>query len=118
MPDAAMENLRVVNRSLQAWLARFPIERNAPMTIAPTELTDLLAALRGVSACLRSLPAANAPDAELASEISAYRRNVQLLQQVLPSVQGRLLIEKARLQIARAHVAKAAAWAQVSQKTL
>jgi len=116
MPSATIQRLRAVNHNLRAWLARFPSERNGPVAVALTEVTDLLAELRRASACLHT--AAGIPDVEMASEISEYRSHVQALEKILPSVQGRLLIEKARLQIARAHMAKAAAWAQGSQKTL
>jgi hypothetical protein len=78
----------------------------------------MLAELRQATECLRSLPAAQAPLTKMAHEICEYRSHLQQLEKILPSVQGRLLIEKARLQTARTHVAKAVAWAEGSKKTL
>ncbi|MGO9125378.1 MAG: hypothetical protein ACLP6G_10880, partial [Terriglobales bacterium] len=83
-----------------------------------TEFTDLRAELLRSADCLRSLPPATNTNAEVATEISDYRRNMEALGKILPSLQGRLLVEKARLETAREHVAKAAAWAQGSKKTL
>lgn len=43
---------------------------------------------------------------------------MEQLAQILPRIHGRLLTEKARMEIARAHLAAASAWAQASQNTL
>jgi len=120
MPGAAIEGLQVVNQRLRARLARLPGKhrQNRPAVIVPTEFTDLRVDLLQANNCLRSLPTVAPPNAEVENEISEYRRNVRQLEIILPSVQARLLIEKARLQTARAHVARAAAWAQGSKKTL
>lgn len=58
------------------------------------------------------------PDPDFEAEISAYRNHLEQLAHVLPAVSGRLLTEKARLEAAQAHIARAAAWAQASHKTL
>jgi hypothetical protein len=117
MSSALFQSLRTVNQQLRARLSRLSAQHNCPTAMVATEFTDLLAELQHSTACLRSLPRA-APDAETANEISEYRSHVQLLGKILPSLQGRLLIEKARLENARTHVAQAAAWAQGSRKSL
>ncbi|MGO9648756.1 MAG: hypothetical protein ACLPOO_11940 [Terriglobales bacterium] len=118
MPSATIESLRAVNHSLRARLARLTGEPNRPAVIGLTELTDLRAELLRATGCLRSLQAAAIPNAEMADDISEYRSHVHQFGKILPSVQARLLIEKARLDTARAHVAKAAAWAQGSKEML
>jgi hypothetical protein len=118
MSSPTVESLRAVNRSLRARLARLPGGQTNSGGIAPTEFTDLLTELRRGTDCWRSLPEASTPEGEMVSELSDYRRNVERLRTILPSLQARLLIEKTRLESARAHVTKAAAWAQGSKKTL
>ena len=117
MSSPTFQSLRAANHSLRARLARLPVEHHIPPAIAHTEIADLRAELLRATDCLRNLSIAGL-DAEVATEISEYRRNVQQLGKILPSIQGRLLIEKARLETARTHMAKAAAWAQGSKKTL
>lgn len=117
MPSPPFESLQTVNRHLGARLSRLSGELNLPTVIVPTEFADLLAELQRATHCLRGL-SIGASDSETVSEISQYRSNVEQLGKVLPSLQGRLLVEKARLETARTHVAKAAAWAQGSKKTL
>jgi hypothetical protein len=99
MSGPAIEVLQLVNRSL------------------PTEFTELLAELQRAATCLRTLPSA-VRNAKMALEVVEYRSHVQQLGKILPSVQGRLLIEKVRLETARMHTATAAAWAQGSKTTL
>jgi len=118
MPSATIDRLRAVNHSLRARLARLLGGHNRPAVIAPTEFTDLLSELLRASDGLRGMPTATAADAELASEISEYRRNVEQLGKILPSVQGRLLVEKVRLQTLQSHMTAAKAWAQASKETL
>jgi hypothetical protein len=118
MSSAPFQSLQAVNHSLRARLSRLPGGHNHSVAIAPTELTDLLAELLQATDCLRSLSMDAGHDADTASEISEYRNHVEQLGKILPAVQGRLLIEKARLETARTHTAKAAAWAQGSKKTL
>lgn len=113
MSSATAKNLRIANRNLRAGLARLlPPNPSAPLH--PNDLTGLLTALLQARECLRSV----APDAELEKAVSEYRSTVEQLADILPGIHGRLLTEKARLEIARAHVNATAAWAQASQDTL
>jgi hypothetical protein len=118
MSSPPLEILRTVNFSLRARLSRLPDRHSHATPIAPSEFTDMLADLRQATECLRSLPVSQAPFTKMAHEICEYRSHLQQLEKILPSVQARLLIEKARLQTARTHVAKAVAWAEGSKKTL
>jgi hypothetical protein len=78
MSSPPFQSLQAVNRHLGARLSRLSGELNLPAVIVPTEFADLLAELQRATQCLRSLPAA-APDAEMVSEISEYRSNVERL---------------------------------------
>lgn len=118
MTNASLQCLGAVNRKLRARLDRLRGAPDRPALIAPTEFTDLLSELRGVNDCCRGLSAAAPADAELANEICAWRKNVEELEKLLPWVQGRLLVEKARLQTLQAHMAAAESWAEASREIL
>jgi hypothetical protein len=81
-----------------------------------TEFNDLLAELLAAADCLRGIPAGAAPDAELAIETSEYRNNRQRFGRSLPWVQGRLLVQKARLQTLQTHMTAAKAWARPAER--
>lgn len=111
-----IQSLRSVNHSLRTALGR--LQPNRTFAPAPTEFSGLLAELIRATDCLRGTDLNSALDHDLKKAISEYRGNLEQLAKVLPSVSGRLLTEKARLEAARAHLTKAAAWAHASQKTL
>jgi len=115
---ASTEVLRIANINLRAGLDRLLPEPNASAPLCPKDLSGLRIELVSAGRCLRSIPPRSAPDEELEKAISDYRSTVEKLAQILPRIHGRLLTEKARLEIARAHLAAAAAWAQASQNTL
>lgn len=118
MSNASLQRLCAMNRKLRGRLDRLRGAPDRPAIIAPTEFTDLLWELRGASDCCRALSAEASADAELANEISAWRKNVEELEKLLPWVQGRLLVEKARLQALQAHVTAAECWAEASRGIL
>jgi|SRR5579863_2398679 len=118
MSSAATKNLRVANRNLRSGLARLSPDPNSSAPLQPNDLSGLLTALLQARDCLRSVSPDSAPDAELEKAVSEYRNTVKQLADILPRIHGRLLTEKARLEIARAHVNATAAWAQASQDTL
>jgi len=118
MSKTAVQTMRLVNRHLRPAVTRLQCEQERCGAIAPTEFADLLGELRHASDCLRNLPVASLPDDEMAREVSEYKSHLAQLRNLLPSAHGRLLIEKARLENARVHVARAAAWTQARAKTL
>jgi hypothetical protein len=118
MSESATQSLRVINGNLRAALARLRGEQEPSAAVVPPEFAGLLVEIRHATDCLRSRDLNAATDLELEKEVSAYRTTIEQLAKVLPSVSGRLLTEKARLEAARSHVMKAAAWAQARAKTL
>jgi predicted amidohydrolase len=65
--------------------------------------------------CVGGISAQATP--ELKNESLEYRSNLEQLKQLLPDFQVRLLAEKSRLEVAKSHVAAAAAWAGASTTT-
>src|SRR5271167_1026623 len=104
MSSATTESLRIATGNLRAGLAHLSPGPNANVPLNPRNLSGLLAELLRAGDCLRGIAPGSAPDAELGKAISEYRSAVEQLAQILPRVHGRLLTEKARLEIARAHV--------------
>jgi hypothetical protein len=117
MPEGAIEVLRQATRKLQAGLARLQLQPPNPAALHPEDLAGLLTDLSHAACVVRTIPSA-ASHAEMKKEISQYRSTVEQLAQILPAVHGRLLTEKARLEIMQTHMTAAAAWAQASKKTL
>lgn len=118
MPSANPRSLRAANQYLRARLDRLRVEPGRPAIIMPGEFTDLLHELQSAAPCLRSLSSTVAISAETADEIAEYRKSLEQLEKILPWVQGRLLVEKARIQTLQSHMTAAKAWADASQKTL
>jgi len=117
MSSATTERLRLANTRLRAGLARLRPELNHA-AVAPKDLADLRATLLCASDLWRDLALDPVPDAEVKKVTSEYRSTVEQLAQIMPSAYGRLLLEKARLQVAQAHLTATAAWAQTNQETL
>lgn len=118
MSNETAATLRLANTSLRAWLVRLRAEPIALSPVQANDLQDLLAELLRASACLRTGPEEKPADAELQSEIAEYCTNLESLAKVLPSVQGRLLAERARIQIEQSHISARKAWAEASRRTL
>jgi len=121
VPDA-LETLRQVNESLRSALLRLRPERKHCSTIKPRDFSDILGQLLQASECLRRLPPHSQPSSPIAAALQneslEYRGNLEKLRHFLPDPHARLLAEKSRLEIARTHVAAAAAWARARNKTL
>jgi hypothetical protein len=115
MPDDGLATLRAVNKNLKSALVRFRPEQQHCSAIKPQELSDLRSAILHAADCVRGISPQVAP--ELKNESLEYRSNLEQLKLLLPDFQVRLLAEKSRLEVAKAHVAAAAAWAGGSTTT-
>lgn len=114
-PDADLATLRAVNKNLKSVLVRFRPEQQHCSAIQAHELSDLRSAILQAADCVRGISSRALP--ELKNETLRYRCNLEQLKQLLPDFQVRLLAEKSRLEIAKSHVAAAAAWAGASTTT-
>src|SRR5581483_8048424 len=97
--------------------ALLPEELGPQCKIAtPQQLSELLAALMRAGQCLHA--ATGCSDIDLQKETQSYRKEVERLQTVLPSIQAALVAERERLQEQRNRVSTTAAWAQASRETI
>jgi hypothetical protein len=94
-----------------------PATPHTPSCAATSQqMAGLLSELMRAGQWLRALPGDK--DALLDEELSEYRKNVERLRTVLPSIHGTLLRERARLERERACVESAAEWASGSRQIL
>lgn len=128
MPSRS-QNLRETNRRLLFWLDNIVARHEQTEVATPEQMAALLSELLRAGAALRAEPIpakgkgngndnGNSNDPELDSELELYRRNVERLRDLLPSIHRQLLAERARLEAQRARVRSAAEWARASRQTL
>ncbi len=89
----------------------------AARVATPRQMAGLLAELMRAGQCLRELPGEEDRDPALAIEVNQYRKNVERLRDLMPSIHGALLRERARLEQERARVESAAEWMRRSRET-
>jgi len=98
-------------------LSSDPTQANqSPRAATPQQMAGLLSELMRAGQWLRTLPSDRG--SALEQELNAYRKNVEHLRTVLPSIHNTLLRERARLEQERARMQSAAAWASGSRQTL
>lgn len=121
-PDAALE-LRETNARLRLCLDNLNPEYpsiNARLA-TPQQMASLLSELMRAGERLLTLPTPAVlaqEDPLLERELGEYRRNVERLRTLLPSIHSTLLAERARLEQERARVESAAEWVRRSRQTL
>jgi hypothetical protein len=112
--------LHEANARLDFWLRSLTDastqEASKTHVATPEEMSGLLSELMRVGTYLRSLPERS--DSALLDEIAEYRKHVERLRDLLPSIHAGLLQERARLECERLRIESAAAWASRSQETL
>lgn len=111
--------LRDTSHRLGSWLDGLESRTENPVIAKPEQLTGILSELLKTGAALREQPMpATRADPELDRELALYRRQVERLRELLPSIHRQLLLERARLEAQRSRVKAAAEWARASRQTL
>jgi hypothetical protein len=123
MPALALsrsQHLHETNRRLRFWLDSLRGQPGQPAALAaPEHMAALLSELLYAGAALRAQPIpAPGRDPELDTELQDYRSQVELLRDLLPSLQRQLLAERSRLEAQRTRLRSAAEWARASRQTL
>lgn len=113
------QNLQETNRRLRCWLDRMAEECGRRRPALPEDISALLSELLLVGAGLRAeaIPP-RGTETDLDRELDCYRRNIEQLRQLLPSIHGQLLAERARIETQRSRIASAEQWAKASRQTL
>jgi hypothetical protein len=118
--DPVAENIHECNLRLGARLDSLIPDRTSPASqpraVTPQQMSELLSELMRAGEWLRSLPRERS--AEVALELGDYRKNVERLRGLMPSIHATLLQERARLEQERGRVQSATEWARSSRQTL
>ena len=118
MPSRS-QSLHETNSRLRYWLDTLTREGGQQRAATPDHVAALLSELSRAGAELRAEPMpAKGIDRALDAELDSYRRNVELLRDLMPSIHNQLLVERARLEAQRARMQSAAEWARASRQTL
>jgi len=112
------ENLRETNQRLLGWLDRMATGCEPRCVATPEDIASLLSELMQAGAGLRAQPVPPGTDPEFDRELAQYRGHVERLRDLMPSIHGQLLAERARLEAQRARLRSAAEWARASRQTL
>jgi hypothetical protein len=112
------QELHETNRRLRCWLTRIAAEPGQRTAPTPEDITMLLSELMQTGARLRAEPVVTGADPEFDRQLELYRGHIEQLRDLLPSIHGELLAERARLEAQRARVRTASEWAQASRQTL
>jgi hypothetical protein len=115
--DPSIVHLRSVNEKLHALLLQVRQESVGAGTGAADAFVHLLSEVAS-AARLSSLFASCGGSVAASEELAKYRRTLQELRQLLPTIQARLLSDRARLEAERMHCGAATAWAEASRRTL
>jgi hypothetical protein len=119
LPPSPLQSLRDANRRLHSWLGSMAASHGLPSPITPEHIAALLSELLRVGAGLRAQPLPlKGNDPELDDEVDTYRRNVERLRELLPSIHTQLLMERARIETQWARIHSAEQWARASRETL
>jgi hypothetical protein len=114
-----VQNFRETNGRLSFWLDSMVAERGQPALATPEHMAALLSELLRAGAGLRAEPlTTRGDDPELGRELAEYRRHVERLRDLLPSLHKQLLLERARIEGQRSRVESVTAWARASRQTL
>jgi hypothetical protein len=114
-----LQDLRDVNRRLRVHLESIAIRQQNARAVTSQQMSALLSELLSVGAGFRAQPLpVPGNDLELDGELREYRRQVERLRDLLPSIHRELLAERARIELQRARMQSAAEWARASRQTL
>lgn len=119
LPASRSEELYQTNQRLLRLLDRIAGDGGQCRLVSPEEIAALLSELMHTGAGLR-LQSATCPegDPDFEQELRRYRTHVERLREMLPSIHGQLLAERARIEAQQARIETAAEWARASCQTL
>ena len=113
-----LQILRNSNRRLSFYLDSIAAKHGREV-VTPEQMGILLSELLAAGAGLRAQPLpVQGNDRELDIELAEYRRQVERLRDLLPSIHRALLTERSRIEAQRSRLQAATEWARASRQTL
>lgn len=118
MPAAAefAQDLHETNERMNAWLSSLVPAGTSVRPATPEQMNGILSELMRVGQFLRA--AQHEPDSTVQQELGIYRKHVEQLRSLLPSIHATLLHERARLEQERQRLNSASEWVRASRQTL
>jgi len=118
MPAATeyAQELHETNERLNAWLSSLSPAGCPVRPATPEQMNGILTELMRVGQWLRA--ARHETDDAVQHELGVYRRQVEQLRELLPSIHQALLQERARLEQQRLGLNSASEWVRASRQTL
>lgn len=118
MPAATdfANELHETNERLSAWLGSLSPAGSSVRPATPEQMNGILSELMRVGQWLRA--AQRETDSTVQQELGIYRKQVEHLRDVLPSIHQALLHERARIEQQRQRLNSASEWISASRQTL
>lgn len=114
--SAPIEDLRAINRKLEAFLSWIGKVEEQPASLVPDEIFELLNSVLEAGKCLNAGTLA-VTDPEWLQETHDYQTNLERLRGVLPLLEISLRIARAKLEGERAHLEAVNGWLTASHHT-
>lgn len=111
--------LRGIDEAFDKYDQRPSKTKNAGTSVRPAtpeQMNGILSELMRVGQFLRA--AQHEPDSTVQQELGIYRKHVEQLRSLLPSIHATLLHERARLEQERQRLNSASEWVRASRQTL
>jgi hypothetical protein len=112
-------DLKETNRRVDFWMNSFCLPATAsgtrPRVVSPQQINGLLSELMKAGESLQKLPAE--VDDSIRVEVDAYRKKIECLRDLLPTIHRSLLQERARLEHERGRMQAASQWASMTHQT-
>lgn len=118
MEPADLSNLRAINQRLETLLSTVQPVLNSTIAISPQLISQLFADLLLSAEILRDITRFDLESTEVEQQVAAYRLHFSRLQSLMPAIQTNLLVERARLETQRNHLASVVAWTKASRDSL
>ena len=108
--------LHETNERLSAWLSSLSPAGSSVRPATPEQMNGILSELMRVGQFLRA--AQHETDSTLQQELGIYRKHVEQLRALMPSIHQALLNERARIEQERQRINSASEWVRASRQTL
>ncbi|HKT87261.1 MAG TPA: hypothetical protein VJQ59_02410 [Candidatus Sulfotelmatobacter sp.] len=118
MPAATefANELHETNEHLSAWLSSLSPAGSSVRPATPEQMNGILSELMRVGQFLRA--AQHESDSTLQQELGIYRKHVEQLRALMPSIHQALLNERSRIEQERQRINSASEWVRASRQTL
>lgn len=124
-----LQNFRDTNSRLKLWLDEISARCGQPVVVTPENMAALLSELLRTGEALRAAPDSARGndlawidpaliDPAFQAELATYRRHVERLRDLMPSIHSHLLAERNHIEIQRARLRSAVQWSRASRQTL